>query len=146
MQSMRPVDVFERAHSLVRDYDLRFADCFAPDGVLETPFAPPGFPNRTVGREAIRDLLRPNYEAAKKAGRRIIEYRDLRMHETIDPELIVAEFELIGLKSEGDQYAVRFIQVVRVRAGEIVEMRDYFDSWAMANRLERGAHRDQDER
>jgi hypothetical protein len=80
-------------------------------------------PNRTVGREAIRDLLQPNYEAAKKAGRRIIEYRDLRMHETIDPELIVAEFELIGLKSEEDQYATgssRSCACVGVRSSRCV--------------------------
>ena len=138
MQNMRPLEVFEHAHSFVRDYDLRFADCFALDGVLEAPFAPPGFPQKTVGREAIRNLLRPNYEAAKKAECRIIEYRDLRMHETTDPELIVAEFELIGVDSDEEPYAVRFIQVVRVRAGEIVEMRDYFDSWGIANRLSRG--------
>jgi ketosteroid isomerase-like protein len=139
VRDLRPTEAVERAHSFVREYDLRFADCFALDGVLETPFAPPGFPHKTVGREAIRDLLRPNYEAAKKAGRRIIEYRDLRIHETTDPELMVAEFELIGADSDEEPYSVRFIQVVRVRAGEIVEMRDYFDSWRMANRLEGGA-------
>jgi ketosteroid isomerase-like protein len=139
MQNLRPTEVFERAHSFVREYDLRFAGCFALDGVLETPFAPPGFPHKTVGREAIRDLLRPNYEAAKQAGRRITEYRDLRIHETTDPELMVAEFELIGVDRDEEPYSARFIQVVRVRAGEIVEMRDYFDSRGMANRLGRGA-------
>ena len=139
MQKLRPTDVFERAHSFVREYDLRFADCFALEGVLETPFAPPGFPHKTVGRQAIRDLVRPNYEAAKKAGRRITEYRDLRIHETTDPELIVAEFELIGMDGDEEPYSLRFIQVVRVRSGEIVEMRDYFDSWAIANRLGQSA-------
>ena len=40
MKDTCPRDVFERAHAYVREYDLRFADCFAIDGVLEVPIAP----------------------------------------------------------------------------------------------------------
>ncbi|HET9624344.1 MAG TPA: hypothetical protein VFP84_23390, partial [Kofleriaceae bacterium] len=48
-----PREVFERAHGFARGLDLRFADCFAADGVLEMPFAPVGTPRRLVGRDAI---------------------------------------------------------------------------------------------
>jgi ketosteroid isomerase-like protein len=58
------------------------------------------------------------------------------VHETHDPEVIVVEFEAVGVEGDGTtRYALPFIQVVRVRAGEIVEQRDYFDALAMVQRL-----------
>ena len=131
-----PRDVLERAHRLVRALDLGFADCFAPDGVLVIPFAPPGFPRRVAGRDAIRQVLGPAYAAARASGRRIVEYRHVVVHETADPEVLVVEFDLLGVESDGvSTYQLPFIQVFRVRAGEIVEQRDYFDSLTMMQRL-----------
>jgi ketosteroid isomerase-like protein len=130
-----PREVFERAHALVRNYDLGFADCFASDGVLELPFAPIGMPRRLVGRAAIRELLAPAYHAARQAGRRILGYAGLRLHDTGDPEVAVAEFTLQGQAGDGASYELPFIQVLRARGGEIVELRDYFDAFALASRL-----------
>jgi uncharacterized protein len=132
-----PREVFERAHRLVRALDLGFADCFAPDGVLVLPFAPHGFPRRIAGRDAIWQVLGPAYAAARASGRRIVEYRNVVVHETADPEVIVVEFDLLGVESDGvSRYELPFIQVFRVRAGEIAEQRDYFDSLAMMQRLQ----------
>jgi ketosteroid isomerase-like protein len=131
-----PTEVFLRAHELVRAYDIRYADCFAANGVLVLPFAPPGFPKRVEGRDAIRQLLRPRYEAARASGRRILGYRDLVVHESRDPEVIVVEFEAQGVERDGTTlYQLPFIQVIRARDGEILEQRDYFDSHAMMQRL-----------
>jgi ketosteroid isomerase-like protein len=133
---MTPRQVFERAHEFVRAYDIAYVDCFAEDGVLVLPFAPPGMPRRFEGRGAIRQLLEPRYRTAREAGERIGTYRNLHIHDTADPEVIVAEFEAIGLAADGsERYDRPFIQVVRVRDGEIVEQRDYFDSLAMVERL-----------
>jgi ketosteroid isomerase-like protein len=134
---MTPSEVFAHAHALVREYDIRFVDYFAEDGVLELPFAPPPLPRRVVGREAIRALLRPRYDAARAASRRILEYRDLRLHETRDPEVIVAEFEVSGVaRGEGrEPQALRFIQVYRIIDDQIALQRDYFDSAELAERL-----------
>jgi ketosteroid isomerase-like protein len=137
MPDPTPRQVLERAHAFVRAYDVQYADCFAEDGVLLLPFAPAPFPKRFEGREAIRRLIAPQYEAARAAGRRILDYRDVVLHETADPEVIVIEFEAIGVERDGTtRYQLPFIQVVRVRGGEIVEQRDYFDSVAMTQRLQ----------
>lgn len=130
-----PRAVFERAHAYVRAYDLRFVDCFAAEGVLEMPFAPVGMPRRLVGRDAIRRALEPAYRTARAAGRKILGYEDVRMHDTPDPEVVIVELVVQGEQADGARYQLPFIQVVRVRGGEIVEMRDYFDSLAIRNRL-----------
>lgn len=133
---MTPREVIARAHDFVRAYDLKFVDCFAEDGVMELPFAPPGVQRRLVGRVAIKRVLEPAYRAARLAGRQIVGYRDERFHsDAADPEVTTHEFTLEGKDAEGAAYALPFIQVTRVRDGQIVEMRDYFDSFALAARL-----------
>jgi len=134
---MTPTELFHRAHERVREYDIRFADFFADDGVLELPFAPAPMPRRIVGRDAIRALLQPRYDAARAAGRRIIDYRYLVIHETRDPEVIVAEFAVGGIpRGEGQEpYVLPFIQVYRIANDRILVQRDYFDSLVMAERL-----------
>ena len=99
---MTPAEVFHQAHARVREYDLAYTDWFAPDGVLELPFAPPPMPRRVQGRDAIRALLEPRYAAARAAGRRIVEYANLRIHQTTDPEVIVAEFEPVRRNAPPD--------------------------------------------
>lgn len=121
--------MWEQAHQHVREYDLdAFADMFAPDGVLELPFAPSSIPRRLSGREAIRGFLAPAGEAARSAGRRIKEYSSVVVHETTDPEIIIAEFDLDGeIVGTGETYQLSYIQVLRARNGQIVWMRDYMD-------------------
>jgi uncharacterized protein len=53
---------------------------------------------------------------------------NITIHQTADPEVIVAEFEYQGtIAGTGEPYAVPAIFVLRVRNGEIVSSRDYFD-------------------
>ncbi len=133
-----PRQVVARLHERVRDdYDMDGqADLYAPDGILELPFAPLGAPRRIVGREAIRAFLGAAGMRARLAGRRIVRYDPLVLHETADPEVIVAEFDLHGEMAEtGAAYRLSFIQVLRVRDGQIVSMRDYFDPRALATAL-----------
>ena len=134
---MTPTDVFHRAHGFVRAYDLRYVDCFAVDGVLELPFAPAPLPKQVRGREAIRALLAPRYAAVQASGRRITEYRNLRIHETQDPRVIVAEFDVVGVAAGpgAEPYTLSFIHVVEVVNDHIAMQRDYFDSLVMAERL-----------
>lgn len=125
-----PREVFELLHERVRDdYDMDGqADLYAQDGVLELPFALPVMPRRLRGREEIRGFLRAAGRRARQAGRRIVRYDPIVVHETADPEVIVAEFDLHGeVAGTGETYRLSFIQVLGVRGGEIVSMRDYFD-------------------
>jgi ketosteroid isomerase-like protein len=122
-----PREVVECVHRLVLDRDVEGqADLFAPDGVLEWPFAPAGVPNRLEGREAIRAVLEPLGRRVRQAATRPTGVRSV-VHETLDPEVVVVELELEGeVAATGDAYRLPYIQVFRVRDGAIVSFRDYF--------------------
>jgi ketosteroid isomerase-like protein len=52
----------------------------------------------------------------------------ITIHQTTDPEVIIAEFEYQGtVVDTGQAFALPGIFVLRVRNGEIVSSRDYFD-------------------
>jgi ketosteroid isomerase-like protein len=53
---------------------------------------------------------------------------NIKIHETLDPEVIVAEFDYAVENLEtGTTFSYACIFVMRVREGEIVESRDYID-------------------
>jgi len=67
---------------------------------------------------------------------------DIVVHETADPEVIVAEFAYQGEVAEtGESFRVPCVFVMRVRDGLIVESRDYIDpiasarSWGLLDNL-----------
>ncbi|WP_344266604.1 nuclear transport factor 2 family protein [Actinomadura napierensis] len=52
----------------------------------------------------------------------------INVHQTTDPEVIVAEFQYEGIVVEtGEPFAIPAVFVMRVRDGKIVESRDYLD-------------------
>jgi hypothetical protein len=59
------------------------------------------------------------------------------LHQTQDPEVIVAELEVLGVPTGPgrEPQALRFIQVYRIAGDQILLQRDYFDSLALAERL-----------
>jgi ketosteroid isomerase-like protein len=97
------------------------ADLYAADVVIEIPFAPPGVPRRTEGRETLRERFKG------VAGlRRFDKAELLAMHETQDPEVIVVEWSVHGqVNATGRSFTFSYIMVVRVRDGRIVSSRDY---------------------
>jgi ketosteroid isomerase-like protein len=123
-----PREVFERVHRLILDHDLEaYADLFAVDGAIELPFAPPGLPRQVRGRESIRAFFAAAGDRLQRATR-LTGFRDMVLHETLDPEVIVTEFEVHGeLTATGQPYQFRNLQVLRVRDGEILSLRDYWN-------------------
>jgi uncharacterized protein len=130
-----PVEVFHEMHALVRAYDIAVVDCYAPDGVIELPFAPPPMAKRVVGRDAIRAMLAPRYLQRRAQGLKLGDYQNLVIHETRDPAVIVAEFSVESQISPTKSQQLAFAQVYRVVNGLIALQRDYFDSYAMGERL-----------
>jgi ketosteroid isomerase-like protein len=62
-----------------------------------------------------------------------MQARNLVIHRTMDPEVVIAEFDYVGqVTTTGRPFDVRNIFVVRVRDGQIVESRDYAYHAAMA--------------
>ena len=95
----------------------RLAALYAEQTDVRHPMAPLGdTPLRT------REDLRRHFAAGpgQSPGLTGFHAADLRVHETADPEVIVAEFTY-----RGEGFAVPCIFVMRVRDGLIVESRDY---------------------
>jgi uncharacterized protein len=80
-----------------------------------------------------RDELREHFAPVGAGPRPRRRAANITIHQTTDPEVIVGEFEYQGTTADtGEQYAVPAIFVLRVRNGEIVSSRDYFDHLAAA--------------
>jgi hypothetical protein len=120
-----PAQVLEQRRELLLKQDLNgFVDLFAPDGVIELPFAEPGMPSRLAGQQAIRDYS--HRMAASPL--RIDDLEAPAVHHTDDPEVIVIELATRGtVTSTGRTFEGTSIQVFRIRDGKIVLFRDYFN-------------------
>ena len=73
---------------------------FAPDAVLEFPFAPAGVPRRVTGRDALLAHMSHFPETFD------VEFGDLVFHETVDPSLGDRRIPLDG-HCAADRQAVR---------------------------------------
>ena len=105
----------------------QIADLYAEDTVVEIPFALPA-PARIEGREQ----LRSHFATATDAGVEM-EARNVRVHETADPEVIVAEYDYHGrVSSTGRGFDVANVQILTVRDGLIVASRDFHNHPAIA--------------
>jgi ketosteroid isomerase-like protein len=121
-----PRAVFERLSqgiSAGRWHEL--ADLYAEDAVVDQPFVSAA-PGHLEGRETIR----AHFVAAAGTGLRLVA-RNVVVHETTDPEVIVAEFDYDVTGREGTVTAAN-VQVLRVRDGLITATRDYHDHLAIA--------------
>lgn len=129
----------QTAAEVVRRHLARFephitaelADAYAPAAVVEQPFLP-GERQRLEGREQIWAHF-----AAAQSAPLALRIRNLVVHQTTDPEVVVAEYDYDGVVTPtGKTFAVANIQVLRVRDGLITESRDYHDHARLANALQ----------
>ena len=125
MPSVTPADVLARRRRLILSGDADgFADLFAPDAVIESPFAPPGAPSRLAGREAIREYSRH----VMASPLRFEDFEVAELYQTQDPEVVIVEMRAKGaLTTTGQSFAATSIQVLRIREGQIVLFRDFAD-------------------
>ncbi|QND53249.1 SnoaL-like domain-containing protein [Phyllobacterium sp. 628] len=107
---------------------------FAEDCVWEFPFAGADRPKRIEGRAEIERIMAPIWERGRQMKLPPATYTPLAIHETADPECIIAEF-LFGPSGEGNQ--LTFVQVVYVRDGKIRLMREYADHLARTRLIEK---------
>lgn len=100
-----------------------FVEMFAPNGVLEYPFAPPGLNTPLEGRDAIV----ANFERVRKL-LRIDGVTDAVLHQTSDQRLAIIEFYGHG---EGlltaEPYRQRYISVIEMEGGYITHYKDYWN-------------------
>jgi ketosteroid isomerase-like protein len=110
-------------------------ELLAEDAVIEEPFAPPGRPRRFNGRAefvAFAGPQRANFPV------RFEEIRNVVIHDTTDPEVIVVEYELVGVvTTTGRRGSAPFVGVLRVRDGKTVLWREYQNVPAIAGAVGR---------
>ncbi|TDD92532.1 hypothetical protein E1293_00705 [Actinomadura darangshiensis] len=134
MSEPGPRDLFARfqRNALAGEAGLD-EEMLAEDVVIEMPFAPAGHERRSEGREAIAARLR---EGRRSLPIEFEEFRDVVVHETADPEVIVAEYELVAtIPGTGKRGSANFVTVLRARDGRIVHWREYQDRAAIEEAL-----------
>lgn len=107
--------------SIAGDWD-GLLDLYIDDTVIEMPFAPPGVPVTSDGAQ-----FRTRVKAMAGARPWNFDAADVRhVHETTDPEVIIAEFTFHGtITATGKPLALSYAMVITVRDGKIVHSRDY---------------------
>jgi ketosteroid isomerase-like protein len=131
----RPQETIERfLKAVVSPAPGDMADCYADQVVIEMPFASGLVPARL---ETTREEIRQRF-AAGAAARRYTGLRDVRVHETADPDFVVLEYTLDGTRvGDGEPFTMTFVMVLTFRDGLIAHSRDYADPIAGARALGR---------
>lgn len=129
--SASPREIFERWQQLVLSNDPGAeGQLSSHDVIIEAPFAPPGHPRRFDGLEQFLAYARPRRSALPA---RFEEFRNVVIHDTADPQVIIAEYDLAGtVTTTGQHAAASFIAILTVRNGKIVHWREYQDTLGMA--------------
>ena len=118
-------EIVEQMLRAGRELDIEtVAGLMAPDGYIEWPYRPPGVPARLQGRTQIHSYL----TEAAKGFIKFDEYRNVVVHETTDPEVIIVEYEADGtVVATGAPFHQTVIAVFRVQNGRVLSYRDYIN-------------------
>ena len=126
-------EIVEQVLRAGRETDIDgLVDLMAPDGCIEWPFRPAGIPGKVQGREEIRAFL----TEAAKGFVRFTEFRDVVLHETADPEVVIVEYNAVGtVLDTGAPFRQTVIAVFRVRNDLVLSYRDYINPLPLAEAL-----------
>jgi len=126
-------EVVEQVLRASREQDTdAFVTQFAPDGYIEWPYRPAGIPGRIEGRDQIREFITAQANGLVKFD----EYRDMVIHETTDPQVVIVEYEAHGtVIPTGAPLHQTIIAVLRIRDGLVVSYRDYLNPLVLAETL-----------
>ncbi|MEU9182916.1 nuclear transport factor 2 family protein [Streptomyces sp. NPDC048550] len=123
-----PADLYRHGLRLLLDKDIAsWVGLWAEQGSMEFPFAPPGWPGRLEGREAIAAYMRDYPDHID-----LHDFPELRIHETTDPGTIVVEMRGVGrVVATGSPFDMTYIAVVTVQNGQFTSYRDYWNPLAV---------------
>jgi uncharacterized protein len=123
-ESLSPSEVFlALVNGVAEGRWAELPDLYAEQTHVVHPFDPLRAPALRT-----REELREHFTPAGAGPAQPRRAANVTIHQTTDPEVIVAEFEYQGtMPGTGEPFAVPGIFVLRVRDGEIVSSRDYFD-------------------
>jgi uncharacterized protein len=125
-------ELHERSLQLLLAKDMRgWVDLWTDDCVFEFPFAPPGYPQRLEGREAVWDYIK-DYPARID----LKAFHDVHYLHGADPDVLVVEMRSEGqVVGTGTPYDVQYISIITIRDGRIAHYRDYWNPLAVASAL-----------
>jgi ketosteroid isomerase-like protein len=108
--------------------DTLIDQLYDEDVDIEFPFARTAESRRVAGREAFRAVA----AIGRAMPLRIDGVDEVRIHQTADPEVVVAEYAVRATLETNERTGTAgFVVVLRVRGGRIVELREYQDTAAM---------------
>ena len=109
-------------HTVVHGRRAEIADLYAPDVRIENPWAPPGVPRVSEGREELRARMTQTEQLWS-----FDSVQDVVVHETADPEVVVLEYRVNATisASPNAQASLGFVSVMRIVDGLILSARDY---------------------
>ena len=113
--------LFDAVAALGRGDTRPWVEMFHGDGVMEFPYAPPGFPRRLEGTGAIAEYLRPYPEllSIERVTRRGVYH---------DGDVMVAEFAAdIRVLATGTRVTLEYVGVITLSGGKVTLYRDYWD-------------------
>jgi len=120
--------LLERVMAAIGTGDPTLADAYTDDYVLELPFADP--PQRLEGRAEVMAYVTP------RLGTFVFRLRLERVHECIDPDLLVAEYTSDGHAAPtGKPYRNTYIGLWRFRDGRICGVTEYLNPMVAAEAL-----------
>ena len=128
-----PREVLERLRQAsISQSAADLSQVYAAEAVHEFPFTRPGLPSRLSGREEIGNWITAGWEGNPLKYER---YRTLAIHDTSDPETIIAEQEALGTSAATGEFALPNLVVLTAHHGQIVRLRDYVNIPAAAAAL-----------
>jgi uncharacterized protein len=96
-----------------------------PDGVYSTAYEIEGFPSEIRGHDELRAVLGGFLAACAS-----LEQRDVRFHQTTDPEVFFVEWEWHAVLHDGSAHSNRYAARARVRDGRFAEFHEYYGQLA----------------
>ncbi|PHM45537.1 nuclear transport factor 2 family protein [Xenorhabdus miraniensis] len=120
---MNAKNVLVRSLQLLEAGDARgWCDLFHPDGVLEFPYAPPGWKTRFEGREVIWKHMQKFPEHLT------VRFTEVSFYETADPNMAIGEFHGDGFATvTGRKLEQDYISVLWTNNGQIMRYRDFWN-------------------
>lgn len=113
--------LFDALEALTRQETQPWADLFVPEGIMEFPFAPPGYPERLEGRAAIAEFIRAY--PAHITLHRVVCDRALRAE-----DVRVVEFHAEATAvATGRAFTMRYVAILTEKDGRIETYRDYWN-------------------
>lgn len=111
------------------DFDA-FPGEVSPDLTLRLPFLPAGMPGEFKGRETVRAVLAASAERRSK-----LEFEDVLILRTEDPELVLITAKAHALMDSGREYRNEYVMLTRIRDGVVLEHVEYLNPLAVMDSM-----------